>query len=81
MPKLALAMASGFAFLILGSVNFMPGSANPDQTLFWLAFLYAMLPSIIKALAGLSLYYAFKLKGDHHEHFQRSHSDGINHVN
>ena len=80
MPKLALAMASGIAFLVLAYASFIPGEVNTTQSLFWLTLLYALLPSCIKAIAALILWHNLNTKGDYHEHFQRSHSNGINHV-
>lgn len=62
MPKLALAMAGGSAFLILDSAAFIPGGDNTPRALFTLAALYAVLPCLVKALAGTMLYATLREK-------------------
>jgi GPH family glycoside/pentoside/hexuronide:cation symporter len=80
MPKLALAFASGIAFLVLSQVDFKPGFENTQTALYWVVFLYALLPSVIKAAAGGFLYYSIQHTGDYHDHNQRSNSIGLNNV-
>ena len=80
MPKLALALASGIAFLALAQVDFTPATQNTPLALSWLVFLYALLPSVIKAAAGILLWSTLQHTGENYEDNQRSHSNGINHV-
>lgn len=74
LPKIALAVATGCAFLTLDRVNFLPSGENTPSTLATLAMLYALVPCIIKAL---SAFLVFNLNnGETHDIQKRSSADG-----
>ena len=58
--KLALAMAVGIAFPVLGAIGFSAEGVNPPHALLGLALLYAFLPVLFK-LAATSLVWRFAL--------------------
>jgi len=54
-PKLALAIASGCAFLMLDSVGFIVAATNTEIAMNTLLMLYGLVPCIIKFLAAICL--------------------------
>lgn len=58
--KLALAMAVGIAFPVLGAIGFSAEGTNPPPALLGLALLYAFLPVLFK-LAATALVWRFEL--------------------
>ena len=58
--KLALAMAVGIAFPVLGAIGFTADGVNPPHALLGLALLYALLPVLFK-LAATALVWRFEL--------------------
>jgi glycoside/pentoside/hexuronide:cation symporter, GPH family len=50
-----LALAAGIALPMLQGFGYAPRSANPEQALFVLAAVYALLPCALKALAAMAL--------------------------
>jgi glycoside/pentoside/hexuronide:cation symporter, GPH family len=61
--KLALAMAVGIAFPILGALGFVGHGANTPRALLGLTALYALLPVLFK-LAATALVWRFELDAD-----------------
>lgn len=55
-PKIALALATGGAFLALDSAGFSPSAQNDQAALGMLAALYALLPCLFKAASGVVIY-------------------------
>lgn len=49
--KLALALAVGVAFPTLAALGFVAGGENNRETIFWLAVIYAWVPSVLKLCA------------------------------
>jgi Na+/melibiose symporter-like transporter len=76
LPKIALALATGIAFFILGSLDFKPGGPNGDDALSLLVLLYALVPCAVKTVSGFIIFY-FQ-NGDDDEHQKRSIGDGNN---
>ncbi len=62
-PKLALALASGFAFLILDNTGFIAAGDNTQVTLLSLLILYGLVPCIVKCLAAISLWKLINKQG------------------
>lgn len=62
-PKLALALASGSAFLLLDHFAFQASAENSDAALQTLILLYALIPCLIKAGAAGYLYLICLMKG------------------
>ncbi len=54
LSKLALAVAGGLSFLLLGLLGF-DDTSNPQEHLFYLALVYALLPCGIKVISALLL--------------------------
>ena len=55
MTKANLALAAGLALPLLGSLGYVPGSRDP-AALSALAGVYAVLPLILKLVAGVALW-------------------------
>ncbi len=49
--KLALALAVGLAFPALSALGFVAGAENDATALFWLAVIYAWVPTVLKGVA------------------------------
>jgi len=80
-PKLALALASGCAFLILDEVGFIAGGKNTKETLLSLLLLYGLVPCVVKCLAAISLWKLINTQGENNEYDQkRSNYYGTNDV-
>jgi GPH family glycoside/pentoside/hexuronide:cation symporter len=56
LPKIALALATGGAFLLLSHFEFKPSQENTATTLWMLAALYALVPCVLKALSALLVF-------------------------
>lgn len=69
-PKLALAIASGCAFLILDSVGFVVATTNTESAMQTLLMLYGLAPCIIKFLAAICLWILIKTQGENDEAIQ-----------
>ena len=59
-PKLALALASFIAFMVLDVLGFVAGMQNSAEALQGLLFLYALLPCMIKLIAIYHLWILYK---------------------
>lgn len=70
-PKLALAVASGFSFLILDRYGFAVASSNTEMALQSLLMLYGLAPCIIKLLAAICLWILIKTQGENDETIQK----------
>lgn len=66
-PKLALAIASGCAFLLLDHAGFVVASSNTENAMHTLLLLYGLAPCIIKILAAISLIMLIKTQGENDE--------------
>lgn len=55
-PKTALALASGAAFILLDQMGFIAGQPNTPQVMSSLIILYALIPCIIKLIAATMLW-------------------------
>ncbi len=75
-PKVAIALASGGAFLTLDYLGFVAGERNSEQVMLGLITLYALVPCIIKLIAAYYLWHMNKHEGDIYEKDERSISDG-----
>jgi Na+/melibiose symporter-like transporter len=62
-PKAALAMASGFSFLVLDSLGFVAGAENSAQAMQGVLIVYALVPCIIKIIAAVCLWRMNKREG------------------
>ena len=69
-PKLALAIASGCAFLMLDSVGFVVAATNTENAMQTLLMLYGLAPCIIKFLAAICLLILIKTQGENDEAIQ-----------
>jgi GPH family glycoside/pentoside/hexuronide:cation symporter len=77
-PKIALALGTGFAFLMLGKAGFLPSRLNSPDVLWTLASLYALVPCLVKVA---SAYLIFNLKNGATDDIQKrsscyGHNDG-----
>ncbi len=72
MPKIALALCSGLAFIILDSAGFNPGQQNPQNALCALVSLYALLPCLIKFIAAVMLWNLYCHQGVNNGKHKRS---------
>lgn len=70
-PKLALALASGCAFLILDRTGFAVASVNSETALQALLLLYGLLPCIMKLLAAICLWMLINSQGDNDETIEK----------
>lgn len=72
LPKVAIAVASGGAFLVLDQLGFVAGEDNSAQALSGLILLYAIVPCLIKLLSAVFLWRDIQSFGGSHAH-QASH--------
>lgn len=80
-PKFALALASGCAFVILEKSGFVVATQNTAVALQSLLMLYGLLPCIIKLLAAVSLWILIRKEGENDEYNQkRSTYYGVNDI-
>lgn len=79
-PKMAIALASGGSFIVLGELGFIPGVQNMQGALYGLAGLYALLPCFIKLIAAGLLWITIKQEGKDDEYFERSTSHEPTHI-
>ena len=75
-PKTAIAIASGFSFLILDHLGFIAGKQNSPEVLLGVITLYALIPCLIKLSAAFWLWRLYKHEGDIYELIERSSSHG-----
>jgi GPH family glycoside/pentoside/hexuronide:cation symporter len=75
-PKMAIAIASGAAFLLLDRIGFVVGGENSDEVMHGLIILYALVPCIIKLVAAIYLWRLNTREGYIHEHTERIGSHG-----
>lgn len=75
-PKMAIAIASGAAFLLLDRLGFIVGAENSDEVMHGLIILYALVPCIIKLVAAIYLWRLNTREGYIHEHTERIGSHG-----
>lgn len=76
-PKLALAVGTGCAFLLLSTAAFVPAQENSPQSLWSLSALYALVPCALKIIsASIVFYYS---KGEMYDFQKRSFNDGHSH--
>jgi GPH family glycoside/pentoside/hexuronide:cation symporter len=78
-PKVAIAIASGVAFLILDYLGFVAGADNSPEVLQGLIVLYALVPCLIKLMAAYALWRMCKYEGENYVQNERSPADGITH--
>jgi glycoside/pentoside/hexuronide:cation symporter, GPH family len=69
-PKLALAIASGCAFLVLDSAGFMVAANNTQTAMQSLLMLYGLVPCIIKLFAAVCLWILIKTQDENDETVQ-----------
>jgi glycoside/pentoside/hexuronide:cation symporter, GPH family len=69
-PKLALAIASGCAFLVLDSAGFIVAANNTQTAMQSLLMLYGLAPCIIKLLAAVCLWILIKTQDENDETVQ-----------
>ncbi len=69
-PKLALAIASGCAFLMLDRVGFVVAATNTETAMQSLLLLYGLAPCVIKFLAAICLWMLIKTQGENDESIQ-----------
>lgn len=74
--KIALALASGVAFLILDHLGFVAGETNSIQVMTGIITLYALIPCLIKITAAYYLWRMHKHEGAIYAKDERSISDG-----
>ena len=67
LPKLALALAAGLAFLALQQAGFQANHSNYDQALIMLLIIYAIIPCLIKLVAVALLWHLTQQQGHRHE--------------
>jgi len=72
LPKVAIALASGGAFLVLEQLAFEPGEQNSAEALSGLILLYAIAPCLIKLLSAVFLWRDIQYQGGSYAH-QTSH--------
>jgi glycoside/pentoside/hexuronide:cation symporter, GPH family len=73
LPKAAIAIAGGCAFIALDIFGFKAGEENSADELHTLIILYALVPCLIKLLAALALWFEIKKeKGKYNENLERS---------
>jgi glycoside/pentoside/hexuronide:cation symporter, GPH family len=70
-PKIALALASGCAFLILDKSGFVVATQNSQTALQSLLLLYGLVPCMIKLLAAFCLWMLIKTQGENDEYNQK----------
>lgn len=63
LPKAALAIASGFSFLVLDSLGFVAGAQNSAQAMQGVLVVYALVPCVIKLIAAVCLWRMNKREG------------------
>lgn len=68
LPKVAIAIASGGAFLVLEHFAFVPGEHNNAQALSGLILLYALVPCLIKLLSAVFLWRDIHYQGGSYAH-------------
>lgn len=73
-PKIALALATGVAFVVLDRTGFSPSDQNDQDALAMLAALYALVPCLFKAASACVIFNL--VKGDKHELQERSADHG-----
>jgi len=56
-PKIALALGTGCAFILLGRAEFQPSQVNTSDALWLLTALYALIPCLIKAGSALLVFH------------------------
>ncbi len=71
-PKMAIALASGAAFMALDKFGFIPAAQNDSGSLNGLIALYALLPCLIKLMAAGLLWITIKQEGENNEYIERS---------
>lgn len=67
LPKIALALAGGVAFLLLEGLQFQAAGENTEAALGGLLTLYALAPCVIKALSAALLWLMIRKEEPHHE--------------
>jgi GPH family glycoside/pentoside/hexuronide:cation symporter len=75
LPKLAVAVCSGFAFIALDLIGFKAGDENSEFVLSGIIIIYAVVPCLIKLVAAFCLW---SLIGDDDEKFKKTMSTGSN---
>lgn len=80
LPKIALAVASGAAFLALSRLGFSPAQDNSEGALRTLSILYTLIPCLIKIAAATFLFYLISKNGDDNDLQERSSYHGTAHI-
>ncbi|HCQ71639.1 MAG: MFS transporter [Alphaproteobacteria bacterium] len=80
LPKIAMAVAAGGAFMALDFVGFKAGQDNSDAALRALLIAYAAVPCVIKFLSAALLWRLIKKEGHINEHTERSTHHGTAHI-
>lgn len=65
LPKFALAIASGCAFLMLDTLGFSAGRENSPTALAGLVLLYTLIPCALKLSAGIGIWFLYKTEGEY----------------
>jgi len=75
LPKLAVAVCSGLAFITLDIIGFKAGAENSQSVLNGIVLLYAFVPCVIKLIAA---FYLWSLIGDDDEKSKKTITSGSN---
>lgn len=76
-PKVAVSIASGVAFLVLDKLGFVVDAENNEHALAGLIMLYGLLPCLIKIIAAGLLFYLQKHEGKDYEYFEKHYTNGV----
>lgn len=71
LPKVAMAFAAGFCFLVLDQIGFQAGRHNSETALNTLLVVYAIAPCVLKALSAGLLWRLIRKEGHDNETFER----------
>ena len=76
LPKVAMAIAAGGAFLLLDIYGFKAGAENTNKAVTALLLTYALLPCLIKIFAAAFLWHIIKKEGHKNEKTERNITHG-----
>jgi GPH family glycoside/pentoside/hexuronide:cation symporter len=76
-PKAALAIASGFALMLLAQMGFTAGGDNSAEALSALAMLYALIPCLFKLISAALLWRSLNTENENDQNVERSIPDEL----